>query len=108
MRAHPGEFDIVNCADTLVYFGALEEVATSARSCLRPGGRFAFTLEAEPADSDHRYRIQAHGRYTHQAGYVRDVLGAAGFEDPEIEAVVLRKERGADVQGHLVIARLPT
>ncbi len=108
MRAHPSAFDIVNCADTLVYFGALEEAAAAAATCLRPGGVFAFTVEAEPEEAQHGYRIQAHGRYAHRAGYVTDVLTGAGFGAPEIEAVVLRKEGGEDVKGHLVVARLPT
>jgi predicted TPR repeat methyltransferase len=108
MRAHPGEFDIVNCADTLVYFGALEEAAAAARACLRSGGVFAFTLEAEPAESAQNYHIQTHGRYTHHADYVRGVLTAAGFAALELESVVLRKERGEDVNGHLVVARVPT
>ena len=107
MRARPAAFDIVNCADTLVYFGALEEVAAAARTCLRAGGLFAFTVEAEPADSGEQYRIQLHGRYTHRSDYVREALCAAGFAAPEIEAAVLRKELGKDVSGHLVVARLP-
>lgn len=108
MRAHPAAFDVINCADTLVYFGALEEALSAARASLRPGGIFAFTLEAEPADSTERYRIQVHGRYTHGAGYVREAVRQAGFAEAEIEGVVLRKERGAEVKGHLVVARLPT
>jgi predicted TPR repeat methyltransferase len=108
MRARPAAFDVVNCADTLCYFGALEEAAAAARTCLRPGGVFAFTLEAESGESDQPYRIQSHGRYMHQAGYVSQALRGAGFATPEIEAVVLRKERGSDVNGHLVLARVPT
>jgi predicted TPR repeat methyltransferase len=108
MRTRAEAFDIVNCADTLVYFGALEEAAAAARTCLRPGGLFAFTVEAEPEDSKQQYRIQEHGRYTHRAGYVSEVLRNAGFSEPELEAVVLRKECGEDVKGHLVVARLPT
>lgn len=108
MRSRPAAFDLVNCADTLCYFGALEEAAAAARLCLRPGGVFGFTLEAEPADTGHSYRIQSHGRYAHQASYVMEALCAAGFAAPEIEAVVLRKERGVDVNGHLVLARVPT
>ena len=77
MRSRPAAFDIVNCADTLCYFGALEEAMAAARACLRPGGVFAFTLEAEPPDSEHRHRIQAHGRYAHRADYVTDVARAA-------------------------------
>jgi len=108
MRSRPEAFDIVNCADTLCYFGALEEAGAAARACLRPGGVFAFTLEAEPADSEHRYRIQSHGRYAHRADYVNEVALGAGFASVDMEAVVLRKERGADVNGHLVLARVPT
>ncbi|HTU65324.1 MAG TPA: tetratricopeptide repeat protein [Steroidobacteraceae bacterium] len=108
MRARPAAYDVVNCADTLVYFGALEEAMAAAAACLRPGGVLAFTVEAEPADSSERYRLQSHGRYTHAGDYVRAATTAAGFGEPEIEAVVLRKECGKDVQGHLVVARLPT
>lgn len=108
MRSRPASFDIINCADTLVYFGALEEAAAAAALCLRPDGVFAFTVEAEPAGSEHRYRIRDHGRYSHGGDYVTTVLRAAGFVDVEVESVELRKELSEGVAGHLVVARLPT
>ncbi len=107
MRSRPASFDVVNCADTLVYFGPLEEAAAGARSCLRPHGVFGFTVEAEPQDSVQPYRIHVHGRYSHGADYVLKVMQEAGFVGIEREAVVLRKERGEDVHGHLVIGEAP-
>lgn len=106
MRSRPAAFDVVNCADTLCYFGELGEAAGAARCCLRPGGHFGFTVEAAASDAAEPFKIQAHGRFGHSASYVRSVLQDAGFRDVERESVVLRKERGEDVAGHLVIGRL--
>ncbi len=107
MRSRPASFDVVNCADTLVYFGALEEALAAARACLRPRGVFGFTVEAEPEDSTQPYMIHAHGRYGHGAAYVKAVMQESGFVGVERESVVLRKERAEDVQGHLVIGGVP-
>ena len=38
-------FDLIVSADTLVYFGALEDIITAAAGALRPGGLLVFTLE---------------------------------------------------------------
>ena len=105
MAAHPAAFDLVLSADTLVYFGPLEAAFAAAASTLKPGALFAFTLEAEPADSTEKHRLHPHGRYSHGAAYVRDCLAAAGFELLQLEDGVLRKETGADVHGHVTIAR---
>jgi predicted TPR repeat methyltransferase len=107
MRSRPAAFDLVNCADTLCYFGDLGEAAGAAQCCLRPGGHIGFTVEAAAPDAAEPFKIQAHGRYGHSAPYVMSVLEDAGFQDVERESVVLRKERGEDVTGHLVIGRLP-
>jgi predicted TPR repeat methyltransferase len=111
MRTRPGAFDVIVSADTLVYFGALEEAAAAARQCIRPGGVFAFTVERlaqnDDLDDDRRdepYRILPHGRYAHREDYVRQVLQNAGFAQVDIKPVVLRRERGEDVHGHLVAA----
>ena len=45
LRDHPDGFDVIVTADTLVYFGALEEVAAAAAAALRPGGVLVFTVE---------------------------------------------------------------
>jgi predicted TPR repeat methyltransferase len=107
MRSQPARFDLVNCADTLVYFGELGEAVSAARLCLRAQGFFGFTVEAEPKPSSEPYRLHGHGRYGHSADYVESVMQKGGFISIERESVVLRKERGEDVGGHMVIGRIP-
>src|SRR5262249_25681657 len=62
LQVRHGAFDLILSADTLVYFGALEEVAAAARGALRPGGLFVFSLEelvSPPAGVE--FRIETHG-----------------------------------------------
>ncbi len=110
MSSRPGAFDAVICADTLVYFGALEEPLRCARRCLRSRGLLIFTVERwEPAaDSGaggKSYRLQTHGRYGHSEGYLAAALEAAGFCGISIESGFLRRERGSDVMGLIALAR---
>ena len=108
MRSRPAAFDVVVSADTLVYFGALEEALAAARTCLRPGGLLTFTVERwEDPAADGRFSMGMHGRYMHAADYVEAALAAAGLEASEITPATLRSELGTDVHGLVVVARQP-
>ena len=45
LRDSPGAFDAIVSADTLVYFGPLQDVVMASVEALRPGGRLIFTVE---------------------------------------------------------------
>src|SRR5262245_51142871 len=49
MRSRPSAFDAIVSADTLVYFGALEEPLSAAHVALRDAGVLVFTVEALPS-----------------------------------------------------------
>jgi predicted TPR repeat methyltransferase len=99
-----GSLDLIACADTLCYFGAVEDVMGAAYDALAPGGWFLFSVEHDPRlDSD--YRLQFHGRYTHRGEYVERAVRAAGFEAPQIEQAELRVEVTKPVPALLVAAR---
>jgi len=105
MRQRPASVDLIVSADTLVYFGALEEPLAAAYLCLRPGGLAAFTLERlEPEADAPAYRIEPHGRYSHQESYIRAVLADAGFSAVSIGGDMLRREGSRQVAGHVVLA----
>lgn len=106
LAARPWAFDAVVSADTLCYFGALDEVATAAHRSLRPGGWLVFTVEALPHD-DPPHVLQANGRYAHAQGHVRQALEAAGFDTPTLRPDTLRTEAGEPVHGWVVRARRP-
>jgi predicted TPR repeat methyltransferase len=129
MRQRPASADLIVSADTLVYFGALEEPLSAAHGCLRDGGLLAFTLErlqpeldthqAEPKSDEPKldthqkepeldthagYRIEPHGRYSHHESYIRAVLADAGFSAVSIRGDTLRREASRQVAGHVVLA----
>lgn len=104
LQAHPGQFDLVLSADTLVYFGELAPVLRASHAALRSDGWVGFTLEAIEGDDD-RAELGSSGRYRHSRTYVERVLEAAGFTDPSIRADTLRREAGKPVLGWVVRAR---
>jgi predicted TPR repeat methyltransferase len=101
---HANEFDVVISADTLVYFGALEGVLAAACRALKPGGLLVFTAE-EAHDASNGYRINPHGRYSHERGYVRRAMALAGFDVKAIDPAELRMEGGKPVVGLVVTGR---
>jgi predicted TPR repeat methyltransferase len=108
MRSRPNTFDVVASADTLVYFGALEEPLAAAHRSLRPDGILVFTVERlDPAVSTAPYRLETHGRYSHSEGYVHAAATEVGFTAVALDTQVLRRERGQDVVGQLVLCRRP-
>lgn len=105
MRQRPGSADLIVSADTLVYFGALDEPLAAAYACLRNAGMMAFTLERlEPDPDSPPYRIEPHGRYCHQESHIRAALAQAGFQSVSITGDTLRREGGRQVAGHVVVA----
>jgi len=105
MRSRSRAFDAIVSADTLVYFGALEEPLGAAHDALRDNGLLVFTVEALPATASEHHRLEAHGRYAHSEQYVRSALTAAGFAATAFEAATLREESGEPVSGAVVTAR---
>ena len=103
--ANPAAFDVVLSADTLCYFGGLEDFAAACFAALLPGGVLVFTVEAMPEEEGGAFRLQPNGRYVHAGGYVDRVLDKAGFRVEGRRAVDLRMELGKPVAGWLVTAR---
>jgi predicted TPR repeat methyltransferase len=105
MQQHDARYDVIVSADTLVYFGALDEATRAAALALRPGGFLCFTVEALAEGETPEYRLQHHGRYAHSRTYLEAMLGQAGFAVVKLDREVLRSEGGEPVGGWLVVAQ---
>jgi predicted TPR repeat methyltransferase len=107
LRERPAAFDLIVSADTLCYFGALEEVAAAAAAALRPGGTLVFSVEElVDAAPEATFTLPFTGRYRHALHYVEGVLANERL-DPRITRVELRMEGGAPVKGLVVRASKP-
>ena len=100
-------YDVIVSADTLCYFGDLQEVMVAAAKAVRPGGFFIFTIErgeegddTMPAD----FRINPSGRYCHKESYVNRIVVEAGMQLRSVTHETLRQEMALPVFGLVVTA----
>jgi predicted TPR repeat methyltransferase len=105
MQSHPASFDLLISADTLVYFGMLEDVMLAAQNCLRPGGFLAFSVERADNAGEDGYTLAHSGRYAHDLDYVAKCVSAAGFRILREESATLRIELDKPIDGLLVVAQ---
>lgn len=100
---HETELDLVGATDVLIYTGDLAPVMQAVARSLRPGGWFAFSVEA----SAQELQLGGSGRYRHGEHHVRCRAAAAGLEVHGCERFPLREEQGKMVSGLMVICRRP-
>ena len=114
-------YDLLVCADVLVYIGALEGCFSAAAAAMVPttaAGRsvstpslFVLSTESEPEDNDScssnsshpGYRLTGTGRCCHRRSYVIRTAQAAGFRLLLDRRQPIRKNAGEDVMGDLYV-----
>lgn len=104
LQAKAAAWDLAIAADVLVYLGDLRAVFMACASALKPGGWFAFSVEA--GDGSDGYVLRQSGRYAHATDYIRALASAAGMHEVVRQAVFLRHEKGRKMPGYLFLLRL--
>lgn len=104
LAACDARYDLIVAADVLVYFGDLSRVIGAAMRALAPGGRFAFSTEADAGDA---FRLTSAQRYAHSEAYLRRELQGAGLSIEAIRETSCRMEAGVPLAAYLVVARKP-
>lgn len=102
LLSHPRVFDVVISADTLCYFGDIDQALVAFRCSLRQYGRAVFTVEASDDNDELPYRLLSSGRYSHRREYVIAAAQSAGLALADMTRVPLRSEAGKSVMGWLV------
>ncbi len=101
VRARPGAFDLIVAADVLLYLGELGPLFDAAYQALRPGGRFAFTVDLLEGAGDYRLTPWVH--FAHSRSYLQQSAAKAHLEEVYVKDVVFPRNDGKEAAG-LVIA----
>jgi predicted TPR repeat methyltransferase len=103
--ANATRYHAVLAADVFVYVNDLVPIAAGIARVLAPDGFFAFTVETYSGEGT---TLLPTLRYAHGEAYVRGVLEDAGLAVAYLAKVSVRSEKGAPVDGLVVVAEVST
>ncbi len=95
------KFDLVLAADVFVYLTDLAPVFAAIGRVLAPRGMVAFTVETHSGSG---ITLLPTLRLAHSELYLRDAIAAAGLKLFALERAAIRTEKGAPVDGLVVVA----
>jgi len=99
-------FNLVIACDVFVYIGDLRSVFISVRQNLcEEDGLIAFSTEFMKEDTigGKPYLLQKCARFAHKQSYIEELSKETGFEIKAMKKTVIRKNKGNDVNGLLVV-----
>jgi predicted TPR repeat methyltransferase len=104
LKGKHAAYDLLICADTLCYFGDLEEIIPAMAETMRDDAVLICSFECDEDESGN-YRLNPHGRYSHREEYVTSCFETANLAIEQLHHEDLRKERGRAVAGLLYVIR---
>ena len=104
MQRAERSFDLLVASDVLIYLGDLSGVFEAAARCLRPGGLWAYSVEAGGGE---RYHLQGKSfRFAHAKPYLQKLGSMYGFRQESFDLVSARTEALLPVASYMVVLRL--
>lgn len=97
------QHDLIICADTIPYFGALEKLFQTVKDYLKAQGIWVFTIESHYQTD---YQLTESARYTHSPDYIKTCARKHGFEIIHSENLHLRSQQKSQIEGMVFIIRL--
>ncbi|MFV0472701.1 MAG: class I SAM-dependent DNA methyltransferase [Pikeienuella sp.] len=109
LKEETEQWDLIAAMDALPYIGDAAPLFRAAAARAAPGAIFAFSTETLPeADFAGRgWTVTPHQRFAHPRAALVTLLEEAGFALLEAEEIMVRREQGAPIAGHLFLARKP-
>ena len=98
-------YDLVIAADAVIYSGDLAPTFAQAKSALKTGGYFLFTLERKEGEG---WEQTPANRFRHSESYLRQAAAKAGFEFTDLRECTLRSESREGVAGFAIALKKPT
>jgi predicted TPR repeat methyltransferase len=93
-------YDLVICADTLIYFGSLHELFFLIHKVLSRRGYFLFTVENA---EEGQYFLKPTKRYGHAISYLIDLSKKLNFDILEFQKSIIRKENSSIIHGYNIL-----
>jgi predicted TPR repeat methyltransferase len=97
-------YDLVLAADVFVYVNDLAPLIAGIAKILAPSGVLAFTAEAHSGTG---VKLLPTLRFAHGEDYLRALLSASGLAVESLTKTSVRSEKGAPVDGLVVVATAP-
>jgi predicted TPR repeat methyltransferase len=95
-------FDLILCADTLVYFGALDQLFKLINKRISAHGLFAFSIE--PGETM-PYQLQPSGRYRHHPNYLQALCADLELTCLWHKTIIGRQENDQPVHSVIYITK---
>lgn len=105
MERSAEQFDIAVAADVFVYIGDLSRIFAAARTVLKDGGLFAFSVES--ADDAPPFVLRSTARFGHAASYIESLAAEHGLRVAHRHTSTLRKDREKELEGHVFVLQKP-
>lgn len=104
-RSAANRYELILAADVFVYLGDLAPIFAETRRLLRPGGWFAFTVEANDGSAD--FELDHTGRYRHRESYLQTLAANNRLQSLYQARSVIRTQHEQPVQGYICVLTRP-
>jgi len=102
MNNSPTIYDLVICADVLVYLGDLADFFKALRRVTSKNGWVSLSVES----SNHlSFELKPTKRFGHSAEYIKKLANESKFNIIDLKSTVIRNEAGSEITGYCILLR---